>query len=757
MDYILKASAVLFIFYACYQLFLQKETFFQANRWFLLSGLIISCVIPLVVIPVYIEYTVTNNSNFLINYDNLTPTQTIIEEPFDYMQLIIWTYFAGILFFFGKLIVDFLSLRKVINSSKTISLGSFKLLETNRNITPFSFFDRIVYNPKQFENEELEHIINHEKVHTQQLHSIDTIISQITCILFWFNPIAWLYKKALQQNLEFIADQQAQHISPCEKSYQTVLLKASVQNHQLAITNNFYTSLIKKRIVMLHKSKSNKINQLKFALVLPILAFFMMSFNTKDVYVEISNNNLEEDKLSYQIQDHLNVMFNKNSTDEYLSLTKKQLSRKGITFNYKSIKRNDKNELTGIKVTFKSSSNNTEYKISGNGPIKPFSFMSDGQSFKVVTMGKDDGTFMFTSKEGEIIAQTTTDDTFSFKQKDTISIQTQSNRLLKEGDSIFINRNSKIQTWVNNNGTNINASENGNTFVYRSKSDEPLFVVNGKVVEKSLFEDVDSDKIESVNVLKGNLAVERFGERGKNGVVLLRTKGSPKWVIGDTVEVKTYEIRELNDSITHNFGERVYSKNDNITYEFTSTRNDKNKPLYIVDGKEFSPKDFKKLNVNSFESMHVLKDENAIELYGEKGKNGVIIIKSKIYAFVNGSDKAVVVEVEDNNPWKIKTEVTTVYYEDDNGKVTAEYILTKNSSDSFLEKQKQQLQKHGIEAKFSKVRRNKAGEITSIKISLDDNDGRKSSATWKDKSEAIPDIVMGKSSDDKLYVRAIGN
>nr|WP_321227537.1 M56 family metallopeptidase [uncultured Psychroserpens sp.] len=757
MDYILKASAVLFIFYACYQLFLQKETFFQANRWFLLAGLIISCVIPLVVIPVYIEYTVTNNSNFLINYDNLTPTQVIVEEPFDYMQLIIWTYFAGILFFFGKLIVDFLSLRKVINSSKTTSLGSFKLLETNQNITPFSFFDRIVYNPKQFENEELEHIINHEKVHTQQLHSIDTIISQITCILFWFNPIAWLYKKALQQNLEFIADQQAQHISPCEKSYQTVLLKASVQNHQLAITNNFYTSLIKKRIVMLHKSKSNKINQLKFALVLPILAFFMMSFNTEDIYVEIPLN--EEPVMELIQTEDIEQIFTKDMSDDDLVLIKKELAGKGVTFKYSGVKRNKNGDITAIRTEFEYNENSGTYNINSDKAMEPFIFRSKDGIFGVGTF-TDRNPKIYTTQNGQTKIQSTGNSyqyVIEDLENDTIIINKKSNRLLKEGDSIFINRNSKIQTWVNNNGTNINASENGNTFVYRSKSDEPLFVVNGKVVEKSLFEDVDSDKIESVNVLKGNLAVERFGARGKNGVVLLRTKGSPKWVIGDTVEVKTYEIRELNDSITHNFGERVYSKNDNITYEFTSTRNDKNKPLYIVDGKEFSPKDFKKLNVNSFESMHVLKDENAIELYGEKGKNGVIIIKSKIYAFVNGSDKAVVVEVEDNNPWKIKTEVTTVYYEDDNGKVTAEYILTKNSSDSFLEKQKQQLQKHGIEAKFSKVRRNKAGEITSIKISLDDNDGRKSSASWKEKNQAIPDIVMGKSSDDKLYVRAIGN
>jgi bla regulator protein BlaR1 len=137
MDYLLKASAILFIFYACYQLFLQKETFFQANRWFLLSGLIVACIIPLVVIPVYIEYTATNTNNFIIDYDNLSPTQSAIDESINYLQLAIFIYFAGIIFFFGKLIIDFLSLRKVLNSSTLKPIGSFKLLETNQNITPF--------------------------------------------------------------------------------------------------------------------------------------------------------------------------------------------------------------------------------------------------------------------------------------------------------------------------------------------------------------------------------------------------------------------------------------------------------------------------------------------------------------------------------------------------------------------------------------------------------------------------------------------
>ncbi|WP_052467165.1 M56 family metallopeptidase [Psychroserpens damuponensis] len=750
MDYILKASALLFIFYACYHLLLQKETFFQANRCFLLTGLIMSCIIPLVVIPIYIEYTVTNANNFVFNYSNSTPHQTITEEPFDYMQLILWTYFAGILFFFGKLIVDFLSLRKIIKSSKTTSLGAFKLLETHENITPFSFFNRIVYNPNQFKKEEITHIINHEKVHSQQWHSIDTLLSQVACILFWFNPIVWLYKKALQQNLEFIADKKAQHISQCEKSYQTVLLKASVNKYHLAITNNFHTSLIKKRIVMLHKSKSSKINQLKLVLVLPFLAFFMMSFNTKNVYVEIPLEEEKPTKALFQTKE-IEQIFTYDMSDEDLVLIKKKLRNQGVTFDYSKIKRNKKGDITAIKTEFDYNDNSSIYHAKSDKAIEPFIFKTSKGMFVVGTF-TDRTSKTYTTHNGKTKVQSTgSSNVYVIEEIENDEDSHSEHRDVKHEASAIVYES---KTWTNKDGEkiSINASENGKTNVFVSKSDEPLFVVNGKIVEKSVFENIDSDAIETINVLKDKVAIERFGEGGKNGVVLLRTKNAPVWAVKNKKMV-TYEIGEPGDSINHRIVEKTYNLNSqDDEFIVTYSKDSKDEPLVIVDGVEGSNINFKKLDPNSFESMEIIKDNEALKLYGEKGKNGVIIIKTNTANHVMNTD---------NNPWKIKNEVTVIKFEDNNnnnnnGAATIEYILTKNATDAFLEKQKRELQKHGIDAKFSKVKRNKTGEITSIKITLDDNNGRKSSSSWKDKAEAIPDIVMGRTKE-ALFVRAIGN
>lgn len=721
MDYLLKASLVLLIFYICYQLLLRKDTFFKTNRWFLLAGLIMAMCLPLVVIPIYTEYTPINPSQLILTPQTTSQEVITQEAPaFDVYTVFMWLYILGALIFFGKLIMEFLSLKRLIHNKPAIQDKNIKVIETDDHIAPFSIFNIVVYNPNLFEKPELSHIINHEKVHVKQWHSIDNLLVQIACALFWFNPFIWLYKKALLQNLEFIADQEAQNVANCQKSYQEVLLKASINNHQLQIINNFYTSLIKKRIVMLHKSKSNNRNQLKLILVIPLLVVFMMSFNLKDVYIErpIDAYSGVEDLLP--ANDVVEIVITKNTTDKELESIKSELKAKGISFSYSHVKRNNANEITGINTTFKSGDNSTNYNVNGDDPIKPFRFKSSEDSFGVGTLDKEDQTFYYKTNSGKTKVQSTS------KNSHVIFTESDDQDMDKESDNE--NHNNvifKSKTWTNSNGEKItiDASENGNMYNIREISDEPMFVINGEVVEKAIFEDVDSEDIQSINVLKGKTAVKYYGDNGKNGVVLMTKKGA---------------------------------KNSNI--EFISIEEDDHAPLMIIDGKVVSKSDFSKVDPNMIHSLEVLKEGNAKKIYGAKAENGAVIVKTTRNYASSSQNQPVIVEVQDVHPRNIETAVSSVYFTNDNDSIEVlEFIITKTSTDAFLERQKNALKSKGIDAKFNKVRRNDAGEITSIKISLDDNQGRKSSASWKEKQEAIPDIVVGKSSDDKLYIRSLGN
>ena len=244
MEYLIKSSAILAIFYFCYNLFLQRDTFFQSHRWFFIVGLITAILIPLVVIPIYIT---VQPQEFIYTVSNLAYSNENTITPIDWNRVLTTIYFLGVSIFATRLLIHIYSLVSLIIRNKKQRSGKFIFVKVEDNISPFSFFNWIVFNPNQFKQTELEQIITHEKVHANQFHSIDILLIQIASVVFWCNPLIWFYKKELHQNLEFIADNEAQKQVSCEKSYQHLLLKASMPNYQMALTNNFYNSLIKKQ------------------------------------------------------------------------------------------------------------------------------------------------------------------------------------------------------------------------------------------------------------------------------------------------------------------------------------------------------------------------------------------------------------------------------------------------------------------------------------------------------------------------------
>ena len=244
MEYLIKVSVILILFYICYKLFLNRETFFESNRSFLLIGLATAFVLPLIVIPKYIEVEpIITQSDFVISE---TQTQQLAaNNSISLSTILTYIYALGVLFFLIRFLVQFSSLMLLYVNSTKQRVASYIYVITKKALSPFSFFNWIVFNPKLFNDKELEQIITHEKIHAQQWHSIDILLVEVTSILLWFNPFIWLYKKDLRQNLEFIADKNAHAITNCKKSYQHLLLKTIVPNYQLAVTNNFYNSLIK--------------------------------------------------------------------------------------------------------------------------------------------------------------------------------------------------------------------------------------------------------------------------------------------------------------------------------------------------------------------------------------------------------------------------------------------------------------------------------------------------------------------------------
>ncbi len=283
--YLIKASGLIGLFYFAYFLLLRKETFFSANRWFLLLGLITSSVLPLFFITKIIWVEPTTDS-FDWSTIPVTTSVTAPEPEINWYLVLACVYFTGIVILFLKLVFDFNSLIQLLKGKIIQQKGAFKLIDIAENIAPFSYFNYIVYNSTLYTAIELENILEHEKVHSQQKHSIDVLISRLFCVVFWFNPLIWLYKKAIAQNLEFIADSEAAKKISDKKAYQFTLLKITTQENCVALTNHFYQSLIKKRIIMLNQNQSEKWNSWKYFTVFPALVAFVFLFQIEVVAQE---------------------------------------------------------------------------------------------------------------------------------------------------------------------------------------------------------------------------------------------------------------------------------------------------------------------------------------------------------------------------------------------------------------------------------------------------------------------------------------
>lgn len=505
MEYILKASAVLCMFYVCYMVLLQKETFFTANRWFLLLCLIISCILPLIVIPNYINET--NQQLNLINFISVENTEKT--TTFNWLQLVYACYGIGITFFLIRFCIDILSLNSFLKSEKNTLENGFKISETKKEIAPFSFFKHIVYNPSLYSKIELNHILNHEKIHASEYHSIDILLSKITTILFWCNPIIWLYKKALIQNLEFIADSKSITQKETSKSYQKILLKTSLSTEQMVLTTNFYNSLIKKRILMLNTSKSKSIHAFKYAIIAPALLFFMMSFNTKTVYS--SGQKIETTAINNESEVIL-IITNKD-TDAQLDGLVKTLALQNVTLEFKNVKRNDSNEIIAIYIDAKSEIIETKYKKDGFEPITPIkiTFNNSTSSLKIEA-SKTSSDIVFTATKN--ISKLESNNKYSF------ILHTNDGTDTTDQNVMFISEDGKTTLAT----TKTEDEEETESKPFYGQNPTLLIFLNGEEITKTEMETLDTDNIEQINILKGETAIKKYGEKAKDGVIEITLK-----------------------------------------------------------------------------------------------------------------------------------------------------------------------------------------------------------------------------------------
>jgi len=263
--YIIRFSLSLAIVLGFYKVILEKERSFVFNRFFLLGGLAISLVVPL------ISFTGPEDFKVILNTTQQNINYGIIR--WELMVNIAYLLVTSVLFV--RLAFDIRNLLRRAQTGELKIIDGTKVLLTDQTEPPYSFFNAVYINKQEFNHINLE-LIKHELAHVQQGHTFDILFVEFIKTVFWINPMLGLYKRCMQLNHEFLADHIAVAYARSTSDYQKALLNYFSAEEPVSIASGFNFSLTKKRLLMMTKSKS-KTQRIKQLMALPILALIFWS------------------------------------------------------------------------------------------------------------------------------------------------------------------------------------------------------------------------------------------------------------------------------------------------------------------------------------------------------------------------------------------------------------------------------------------------------------------------------------------------
>jgi energy-coupling factor transporter ATP-binding protein EcfA2 len=272
--YILKSAIAMAVLLGVYYLFLEREKMHRFNRFYLLGALVFSLVLPFISIPIYVEaapITIPQDIPF-----DAIPQPLPTPAP----EVNYWVY-AAIVFYalvtlllavrFARNILKFYILKK---KSTVAEYNGATLVLLDDAVLPHTFLNNIYLCKKEFEHRLIEpELLTHELAHVRQKHTLDILFIELLKTILWFNPLPYLYKRAIQMNHEFLADESTienHHLNI--PTYQQMLLDKATPYTAYALASSINFSITKKRFIMMTKTTSSGKRTLLQAMMLPVLA-----------------------------------------------------------------------------------------------------------------------------------------------------------------------------------------------------------------------------------------------------------------------------------------------------------------------------------------------------------------------------------------------------------------------------------------------------------------------------------------------------
>ncbi|WP_321348242.1 TonB-dependent receptor plug domain-containing protein [uncultured Draconibacterium sp.] len=648
--YIGKAALALGAFYLAYLALFQHQKHFFFNRIYLPVSFLVSFLIPLITFT-KVNYIQPIPAATSTGFAYL-PEAAVASEPqfnFEWYHYLLGIYALGIVVFMLNLLIGHLKAMNIIRFSRLKELFGAQVNLTKKDVHPFSFFSRIVLSERTLKNPDLKMIVDHEMIHVRERHTLDILFAELLFLFQWFNPFAWLTRDAMRNNLEYLTDHQVAQNHNAE-AYQLAMVGLAHKKGVAPFLTALNGSQLKNRIIMMKKKTENRYSLMKQLVVLPLLAILVMGLSNKEVKTEI----VQEAAQSVQITDVTQLIYH-------------QISLSGIVTDENG------NLIGGVEIYSQNGNlvaqtgENGKFRISPEDNEKSFIVAKEGYRSTEIKndTGKSKEQLLIQldriekSPKGKVISGKITNEggdglpavavLVKGTNIGTISdvhgnyeIKTDENNTLlfsmvgHERKEVAIDGKTELNVQLKSDGSETpeqvkvigygKMNEVPRVDLLANSENPPLYIVDGK--EFKNIDWLESDEIETIDVLKGESAKILYKEKGKNGVIAITTKAAAK--------DKTDEVKVIG------YGEQK-TKNDPLERVRVHISGNSEDPLYIVDGKPIA--DINSIDPNDIESVSVLKGEQATALYGSVGgKNGVVIVTTKEAAKAKMEDAVVLIE-----------------------------------------------------------------------------------------------------------------
>ena len=278
--YLLKSAAWLAGFTLIYLLFLRKERFFRLKRAYLVAGVVMSLLLPLITVHYRVELPAPVMQE--VQGGTMTQTQepavaTELHEQKSPLALFFLIYSGGMVLFLFRSLLHIFSLYRALSTGSVSRTGEAVMVKTEKYTSAFSFFNYVFINPSVSE-EEAREILNHEMVHLKQKHWFDLLLVEMMSLIQWMNPFVWIYSAFVRQNHENLADEEALQSTSDPAGYRAALLNQVFNARLISLSNSFNFSFNTNRFEMMKKESYSPYRKLKLLLVLPLMAIMMYAF-----------------------------------------------------------------------------------------------------------------------------------------------------------------------------------------------------------------------------------------------------------------------------------------------------------------------------------------------------------------------------------------------------------------------------------------------------------------------------------------------